>query len=52
MRQELPSPGVGVDFRLRRRLNKSWEKYGLGFRRNGGVYIKGGPRRRSRAKRA
>ena len=31
VRQDLPSPGVGEDFRLRLRLNKSWEKYGLGF---------------------
>ena len=29
--QDLPSPGVGEDFRLRRRLDKSWEKYGVGF---------------------
>ena len=28
--QDLPSPGVGEDFR-RRRLDKSWEKYGVGF---------------------
>jgi hypothetical protein len=25
VRQDLPSPGVGGDIRLRRRLNKSWE---------------------------
>ena len=31
VQQDLPSPGVGEDFRLRRRLNKSREKYGLGF---------------------
>ena len=29
--QDLPSPRVGEDFRLRYRLNKSREKYGLGF---------------------
>ena len=29
--QDLPPPGVGEDFRLRRRLCKSWEKYGVGF---------------------
>ena len=29
--QDLPSPGVGEDFRLRRRLDKSWEKYGVPF---------------------
>ena len=31
VQQDMPSPGVGEDFRLRRRLNKSREKYGLGF---------------------
>jgi hypothetical protein len=30
MRQDLPSPGV-EDFRRRGGLNKSWEKYSLGF---------------------
>jgi hypothetical protein len=29
--QDLPSPGVGEDFDLRRRLNKSWKKYGVPF---------------------
>ena len=28
--QDLPSPEVGEDFRCRR-LDKSWEKYGVGF---------------------
>ena len=31
VRQDLPSLGVGEDFHLRLRLNKSREKYGLGF---------------------
>jgi hypothetical protein len=29
--QGLPSPGVGEDFCLHRRLRKSWEKYGVDF---------------------
>ena len=29
--QDLPSPGVGEDLRLRRRLRKIVEKYGVGF---------------------
>jgi hypothetical protein len=31
VQQDLPSPGVREDFRVRRRFNKSREKYGLGF---------------------
>ena len=31
VQQDLPSPGVGEDFRLHRRLYKSREKYGLDF---------------------
>ena len=29
--QDLPSPGVGEDFRLRRRLDKFWKNYGVPF---------------------
>ena len=29
--QDLPSPGVGEDLRLCRRLDKYWEKYGVSF---------------------
>ena len=43
VRQDLPSPGVGEDFRLRRRLNKSREKYGLGFWAKRRRLYKGGP---------
>ena len=41
--QDLPSPGVGEDLRLRRRLNKSREKYGLGFWVKWRRLLKGGP---------
>ena len=41
--QDLPSPGVGEDFRLRRRLDKSWEKYGVGFSAIRSLPYKGGP---------
>ena len=43
VQQDLPSPGVGEDFRLRRRLNKSREKYGLGFWAKRRRLLKGGP---------
>ncbi len=43
VRQDLPSPGVGEDFRLHRRLNKSREKYGLGFWAKRRRRYKGGP---------
>lgn len=43
VRQDLPSPGVGEDFRLRRRLNKSREKYGFGFWTKRRRLLKGGP---------
>ena len=43
VQQDLPSPGVGEDFRLRRRLNKSREKYGLGFWAKRRLCLKGGP---------
>ena len=41
--QDLPSPGVGEDFHLRRRLNKSWEKYGVSFFAIRSLPYKGGP---------
>ena len=41
--QDLPSPGVGDDFR-RCRLDKSWEKYGVTFLRYVASQIKVGPR--------
>ena len=43
VQQDLPSPGVGEDFRFRRRLNKSREKYGLGFLAKRRRLLKGGP---------
>ena len=44
VQQDLPSPGVGEDFRLRRRLNKSREKYGLGFWAKRSFWNKRGPK--------
>ena len=41
--QDLPSPGEGEDFRRRRRLDKSWEKYGVGFFATWSLPYKGGP---------
>ena len=43
VRQDLPSPGVGEDFHLYRRLNKSREKYGFGFWAKRRLWYKGGP---------
>ena len=43
VQQDLPSPGVGEDFRLRRRLNKSRKKYGLGFWAKRRLWYKRGP---------
>jgi hypothetical protein len=43
VQQDLPSPGVGEDFHLRHRLNKSREKYGLGFWAKRRLWYKGGP---------
>ncbi len=43
MRQDLPSPKVGEDFCLRHHLNKSREKYGLGFWAKRRSVLKGGP---------
>ena len=43
--QDLPSPGVGEDFRLRRRLDKSWEKYDVGFFAIRSSSYKGGPQK-------
>lgn len=42
VQQDLPSPRVGEDFRLRRRLNKSRKKYGLGFLAKRSVWDKSG----------
>ncbi len=43
VRQDLPSPGVGEAFCLCRHLNKSREKYGLGFWVKQRRLLKGGP---------
>jgi hypothetical protein len=43
VRNDLPSPRVGVDFCLRRRLKIFWEKYGLGFWAKRRLWYKGGP---------
>ena len=43
VQQDLPSPGVGEDFHLHRRLNKSREKYVLGFSAKWRSRLKGGP---------
>ena len=43
VQQDLPSPRVGEDFRLHRCLDKSWEKYGVGFFVIRSLPFKGGP---------
>jgi hypothetical protein len=42
VQQDLPSSRVGEDFRLRRRLNNSREKYGLYFLAKRNVWDKSG----------
>ena len=41
--QDLPSPGVGEDFRRRRLLDKYWKKYGVAFFAIRSLPYKGGP---------